>query len=108
MCSSGPGVGNAFGNNLGAPFNIRELAAPALAVPDLEPIAQSGDHDVLVERGVPDERRGQRDAALPVELALERAAEEVALERAALAAEGVEPLGLRASRRPPRTRAATR
>src|SRR3954447_19654038 len=95
MCSSGPGVGNAFGNNLGAPFNIRELAAPALAVPDLEPVAQSGDHDVLVERRVSDERRRQCHAALAVELALERATEDVALERAALTAERVEAIDLR-------------
>src|ERR1700712_5041878 len=94
MCSSGPGVGNGFGNTLGAPFNIRELTAPALAVPDLEPVAQPGDHDVLVERRMPDERRGQGDAPLPVELALEAATEEVALECPALAAERVEPVGL--------------
>src|SRR5450432_3481630 len=42
-----------------------------------------------------DERRGEGDAALAVELALEGSTEDEALEGAALARERVEPLGLR-------------
>ncbi len=53
-----------------------------------------------------DERRREGDAALAVELALEGATEDEALERATLARERVEPLGLRASRSRPRQRAA--
>src|SRR5689334_2200964 len=67
-CGSRPCVGKAFGNNLGAPFDLGELASPGLAVPDLEPVAQTGDDDVPGEPGMADQRRGQRDPALPVEL----------------------------------------
>src|SRR6185436_19503569 len=75
-CASGLGLGKTFGNTLGAPFDLGELATPGLAVPDLEPVPQAGDDDVLGQLGVLEERRGQRDAALSVELAVQRAAEE--------------------------------
>src|SRR6478672_11568458 len=50
--------------------------ASGLAVPDLEPVPQAGDDDVLGQLGVLQQRRRQRDAALAVELAVQRAAEE--------------------------------
>src|SRR3954451_6294243 len=94
-CASGLGLGKTFGNTLGAPFDLGELAAPGLAVPDLEPVPQAGDDDVLGQLGVLEQRRRQRDAALAVELAVQRAAEEVALQEAAPPGEAVEPVALR-------------
>src|SRR3954452_23173787 len=78
-CGSGAGGGQAFGNNLGAPFDVRKLAAPCVAVPDLEPVTQAGDDDVLAQRGVRQQRPAERDAALAVELALLRRSVQVAL-----------------------------
>src|SRR3954447_24386061 len=77
--ASGLRLGKTFGNTLGAPFDLGELAAPGLAVPDLEPVPQAGDDDVLAKLCVLEERGRKRDPALLVELALQRAAEEVAL-----------------------------
>src|SRR6187200_250712 len=82
-CASGLGLGKTFGNTLGAPFDLGELATPGLAVPDLEPVPQAGDDDVLGQLGVLQQRCRQCDAPLAVELAVERAAEEVALHQAA-------------------------
>src|SRR3954453_14090355 len=79
---SRPRVGKAFGNNLGAPFHLRELAAPGLTVPDLEPVAQTGDDDVLDQARVAHQRSRQRHTAGTVELALLGCAEQVALQAA--------------------------
>src|SRR3954465_8212850 len=90
-CASGLGLGKTFGNTLGAPFDLGELAAPGFAVPDLEPVLQAGDDDVLAQMRVLQQRRRQCDAPLLVELTRLRPAEEVALHQAALSRETVEP-----------------
>src|SRR4051794_19990875 len=70
------GACKAFRNKLGAPFDLGELAAPGLAVPDLEPVTETGDDDVLAERSMLQQRRGQRHAPLAVELGLLRGPEQ--------------------------------
>src|SRR3954451_18652918 len=94
-CASGLGLGKTFGNTLRAPFDLGELAAPGLAVPDLEPVTQTGDDDVLAQVGVLQQRRRECDAPLTVELAVQRATEEVALHQASFTREAVETVALR-------------
>src|SRR5262245_24848558 len=84
--------GKAFGNTVGTPFHFLEVLAPDGAVPDLDVVANTGDHDLACELRVLHERRGQRDAALLVRVGLRRAGEHEARHLASLLREGVEPL----------------
>src|SRR5262245_35757189 len=83
-------LGKAFGNILSTPFDLRELAAPRLAVPDLDVVVDAGDHDLASQPGVLDERRRDVHAPLLVELPLGRAGEEEALHAAPFLAQRVE------------------
>src|ERR671934_1276987 len=79
-----------FGNMLRTPFDLLQVLAPGLAVPDFEVVAQPGDHDLTGDAGVFGERGRDHDPPLPVRLRLRRAGEEVALHQAGLPVEGVE------------------
>src|SRR3954451_10020985 len=79
-----------FGNMLRTPFDLCQLAAPGVAIPDLEVVVDSRDDDVAVELRVLQERGGETDATLLVQLRLGCAGEEEALHPAALLAQRVE------------------
>src|SRR5690349_15115414 len=88
-------TGQTLGNMFDAPFELLEGTLPGLPVPDLQPVAQTGDDDVALETRVAHERGRHRHAPLPVELQLHRASEQEALELPALAGERVDPCRLR-------------
>src|SRR5207244_10183452 len=75
---------------LRTPFDLGELASPGGAIPDLEVVVDARDDDVADELRVLQQRTGNPDSALLVELALRRSRIEVALEPATLLAQGVE------------------
>src|SRR6266566_8153235 len=75
---------------LRTPFDLGELASPGGAIPDLEVIVDARDDDVADELRVLQQRTGNPDPALFVELAFHRSGIEVALEPATLLAQGVE------------------
>src|SRR5262249_39252502 len=67
-------------NIFSTPFELRDLAPPGVAIPDLEMLAGSRYHDLTSERRVFEQRRRNHHAALFVELGLGRPREVVALE----------------------------
>src|SRR5947207_6105967 len=75
---------------LRTPFDLGELAPPGSAVPDLEVVVDARDDDVADELRVLQQRTGNPDPALLVELALGGAGVEVALKPATLLAQRVE------------------
>src|SRR5918912_797595 len=75
---------------LGPPFDLGELAPPARAIPDLEPVVDAGDDDFAAQFRVLDQRRRKHHAALFVELGLGRAGEEEAVEPPPLLAERIQ------------------
>src|SRR5690349_4497257 len=75
---------------LRTPFDLCELAAPGVAIPDLEVVVDSRDDDVALELRVLQERGGQPDASLLVQFRLRRAGEEEALHPATLLAQRVQ------------------
>src|SRR3954470_3425072 len=75
---------------LRTPFDLCQFAAPGVAIPDLEVVVDSCDDDVTIELRVLEQRAGQTDAALLVELGLGGARKEEALHPAALLAQRVE------------------
>src|SRR4051812_29192537 len=75
---------------LRTPFDLGELAPPRGAIPDLEVVVDTRDDDVADELRVLQQRTGDPDPALLVELSLRRPRIEVALEPAGLLAERVE------------------
>src|SRR5690349_16337267 len=75
---------------LRTPFDLCELAAPGVAIPDLEVVVDSRDDDVALELRVLQERGGQSDASLLVQFRLRCAGEEEALHPAALLAQRVQ------------------
>src|SRR5437879_4337471 len=75
---------------LRTPFDLGELAPPGGTIPDLEVVVDACDDDVADELRVLQQRTGNPDPALLVELALRRARVEVALKPAALLAQRVE------------------
>src|SRR3954454_4309792 len=79
-----------FGNMLRTPFDLCKLAAPGVAIPDLEVVVDTRDDDVAAELRVLQQRGRQADPPLLVELALCCAGEEEALHPAALLAQRVE------------------
>src|SRR5947199_2304908 len=68
-----------FGNILSTPFDLGELAAPGVAIPDLEVVVDSGDDDVAAELGVLEQPGRDDHATLPVGQGLGRPGEEVTL-----------------------------
>src|SRR5207247_5953927 len=80
-----------FGNMLRTPFDLPQVLAPGLAVPDLEVVPKPGDDDLAPDPSVLRERRGNHDSALLVRLRLGCPGEEVALHHACLPVERVEP-----------------
>src|SRR5919204_4792980 len=79
-----------FGNMLRAPFELVALLSPGVAIPDLEPVADTGHDDLPPEVRVLGEPRRDHDPTLLVEVRLRGGGEEVALQLARLAAERVE------------------
>src|SRR3954449_8491788 len=79
-----------FGNMLRTPFDLGELASPRGAIPDLEVVVDARDDDVADELRVLQQRTGNPDPALLVELAFHSSRIEIALEPATLLAQGVE------------------
>src|SRR5690349_8529620 len=75
---------------LRTPFDLCELAAPGVAIPDLEVVVDSRDDDVALELRVLQERGRQSDASLLVQFRLRCAGEEEALHPAALLAQRVQ------------------
>src|ERR1035437_5604919 len=75
---------------LRTPFDLGQLEPPGGAIPDLEVVVDARDRDVAAELGVLQQRGGDADAALLVELCLRRARVEEALHPAALFAQRVE------------------
>jgi hypothetical protein len=83
-------VGKAFGNIFRTPFDLRELALPRLAVPDLDVVVHARDHDLPPQAGVLDERHRDVHAPLLVQLPLCGTREEEPLHPPAFLAERVE------------------
>src|SRR3954447_2759277 len=79
-----------FGNMLRTPFDLGELEPPSGAIPDLEVVVDTGDDDVAAELCVLEQRGGDSDAPLLVELRLRGARIEEALHPAALLAQRIE------------------
>src|SRR3989441_5046227 len=79
-----------FGNILRTPFDFCQLSAPGGAIPDLEPVVDTRDHDLLAQLRVLDQLGGDHHAALFVELGLGRPGEEVPLEPAPFRAERIQ------------------
>src|SRR3954453_12607545 len=79
-----------FGNMLRAPFELVTLLSPGFAIPDLEPVPDTGDDDVARELRVRRECRRDHHAPLLVDVGLDGARVEVALHLARLAAERIE------------------
>src|SRR2546423_3518455 len=75
---------------LRTPFDLGELASPGGAIPDLEVVVDARDDDVADELRVLQQRTGNPDPALFVELAFHRPGIEVALEPATFLAQRVE------------------
>src|SRR5438067_8959762 len=75
---------------LRTPFDLGELAPPGGAVPDLEVVVDARDDDVADELRVLQQRTGNPDPALLVELTLGGARIEVALKPATLLAQRIE------------------
>src|SRR4051812_2134037 len=75
---------------LRTPFDLCKLAAPRVAIPDLEVVVDTRDDDVAAQLRVLQQRGRKADAPLLVELALRCAGEEEALHPAALLAQRVE------------------
>src|SRR5436305_14213093 len=75
---------------LRTPFDLFEVPVPGLAVPDLQVVVDAGHGHVLPEPRTLDQRGGESDPALPVELGLRSAGEEVAHDQAPFAAERVD------------------
>src|SRR6476661_4584637 len=75
---------------LRTPFDLGELASPRGAIPDLEVVVDARDDDVADKLRVLQQRTGNPDPALLVELAFHRSGIEVALKAATLLAQGVE------------------
>src|SRR5690242_16587980 len=75
---------------LRAPFEFVTLFSPGLAIPDLEPVANTRDDDLAPELRVGGQRRGDHDSPLPVDLDLDCPRVVVALHLTCFAAEGVE------------------
>src|SRR5947209_11099320 len=79
---------------LRAPFELVTLFSPGLAIPDLEPVANTRDDDVPSELRVRRQRRGDHDPPLPVDLDFDCPRVVVALHLTRLAAERVEAVQL--------------
>src|SRR5712691_3291951 len=79
-----------FGNILRTPFDLCQVAAPGLAVPDLEPVVDAGHDDFPAELRVPDQGGRKHHAALLVEVGLGRRGEEVAVHLTAFLAERIQ------------------
>src|SRR5580765_2361347 len=75
---------------LRTPFDLGELEPPGGAIPDLEVVVDAGDGDVAAELRVLQQRAGDPDAPLLVELCFRGACIEEALHPAALFAQRVE------------------
>src|SRR5436190_235380 len=84
----------ALGNKLNTPFHFFELLSPRFTVPDLDVVADAGDHYFASEARVRDQRRRHHHAPLLVELGLGGAREHETVHLARLLAEGAEALEL--------------
>src|SRR5690349_21077573 len=83
-------VGKTLGNIFRAPFDLVQPLTPLGSIPDLEVVVDPGHGHLATEARVLDQRRGQDEPPLAVELALRRAGEEVPPHRARVLAERVE------------------
>src|SRR2546430_4182483 len=79
-----------FGNILRTPFDLCQLFAPGGAIPDLEPVVDTRDDDLLAQLCVFDQLGGDHHAALFVELGLGRPGEEVPLKAPPFRAERIQ------------------
>src|SRR5881227_3652956 len=70
-------VGKTLGNIFRAPFDLVQLLAPRLPVPDLQVVVDARHGDFAGDPGPLEERLRDHQPALLVELAVGRAAEEV-------------------------------
>src|SRR3954452_5546773 len=83
-------VGKTLGNIFRAPFHLVQLLAPPRPVPDLQVVVDACNGDLAGQPRVLDQRRRQHQPALPVEVALRRACEEVPLHHARVRGQRVE------------------
>src|SRR5690349_6737509 len=83
-------VGKTLGNIFRAPFDLVQPLTPFGSVPDLEVVVDAGHRHLAPESRVLDQRLGQDEPALAVELALRSPGEEVPPHRARVLAERVE------------------
>src|SRR5947207_29823 len=79
-----------FGNMLRTPFDLCQLFAPGGAIPDLEPVVDTRDDDLLAQLRVLDQLGWDHHAALFVELGLGRPREEVPLKPPPFRAERIQ------------------
>src|SRR4029077_1795823 len=79
-----------FGNIFCTPFDLGELAAPCVAIPDFQVVVHARDDDVAAELRVLEQSGRKPDPALLGELGPDRAREEKPVHAAPLFAEGVE------------------
>ena len=82
--------GKTLGNMLRPPFDLGQLFAPCISVPDLQPVAHACDDDFPAQPRMLDQVRRQHHAALFVEVGLGRSGEEEALEPPGLLAERIQ------------------
>src|SRR6478672_2248909 len=83
-------VGKTLGNIFRAPFDLVQALTPFRSIPDLEVIVDTGHRHLAPKACMLDQRRGQDEPSLAVELALRGACEEVAPQRARVLGERVE------------------
>src|SRR5712691_5443656 len=72
------------------PFDLHQFLAPCGAVPDLQAVVDTSDHDVTAEVCMLDQRRGHHHAALFVELGFGGPGKEEAVDPAAFLAERIQ------------------